>query len=74
MDNVLALILLEKIQNLDHPESSCYLKALNPNPDAVKDAAQDGTLAKRRVNVARSKIDKRDPYVKAAIDRRNLSL
>lgn len=65
-----------RAMNFDGRLAVKILKALNPNPDAVtdKDAAQDGNLAKSRVNVARSKIDKRDPYVKAAINRRDLKL
>lgn len=62
-----------RAMNFDGKLALQVLKAMNPNPDEAK-AAQDGNLAKRRVSMSRAKIDRRDPYVKQAIERRGLRL
>lgn len=48
------------------------LKALNPAPDS--ESSEDEDVAKKKVNRSRSKINRRDPYTKQAIDRRNLKI
>lgn len=60
-----------RAMNFDGKLAVQVLKALNPNPDEGDDG---GDLAKKKVGRSRSKIDKRNPYTKQAIERRGLKL
>lgn len=61
-----------RAMNFDGALATQVLKALNPNPDESRKDDQD--IAKRRVSMSRSKIDRRSPHVKKAIERRGLKL
>ncbi len=62
-----------RAMNVDGRLAVQVLKALNPSPDDT-DSSEGTDMAKRKVNMSRAKINKRDPYVQAAIKRRSLKL